>query len=331
MPQLQQFLQCPGCQAPIDWAQDCQACAWKPPLDGPIIDLLASRELDGAAGPVSAFYNKSPFPGYDDDDAASLLDRAQQTPFIMRLDEAIPANARVLDAGCGTGQVASILALRSRKRTVVGIDATLGQLKEAARFKQRVDIPNIHFLRADLFNPPILEGAFDVVISRGVVHHTWDPVGAMQSIARCVAPGGYVLLGYYDGVARMAHRWRRLVSKMVGRPIHALDPILRRADLSEDKKKNWIQDQYFHPVEKQMSLGGVKACFEKEGFDWIRSVPPVPAPGAMFTPTPRPGLMARGARRFGWMLAGINDQDAGLVCVVARKRPDQASTDSARS
>lgn len=318
------FLRCVPCDRPRPIDGPCAGCGQEPRRIGGVLDALQEEEeLKEAAAPVSAFYNRSPFPGYaPDEDAASLLDRAGSNPFAAALDRIIDPKARVLDCGCGTGQIPVFLALRAKRRTVVGVDATIGQLQAAEGFRDRVGIPNLHLIRGDLFDLPVVPRAFDFVVSRGVVHHTYDPAGAIRSVAGAVAPGGILVLGYYDGVGRMPHRARRVLSKVVGRPIAALDPILKRPDLSDEKKENWIQDQYYHPVEKNLSLAYVKQAFEDAGLTWVRSIPPL-APGeGLLDPTPSPGFPGRVALRLGWMMRGFGDEDAGLVCVVARRPED---------
>ena len=54
---------------------------------------------------VQAFYEQRPFPDYrDDDDRGSLLRRGRASGFTRELDDALPARAKVVELGCGTGQ-----------------------------------------------------------------------------------------------------------------------------------------------------------------------------------------------------------------------------------
>lgn len=321
---------CPQCAGEIDDRAHCKACSWSADHRGPsVVDFLGAAELGRGGASVSAFYEKSPFPGYaPDESAASLLDRARQNPFFAGLDAAIGPTARALDCGCGTGQIASALALRSRRRTVVGVDITAAQLDEADRFKQRASLGNLALLRADIFDLPLRPHSFDLVLSRGVVHHTEAPLAAIGVLAQLVAPGGLFVLGYYDGVARLPHRMRRGLARTLrrGQPLAALDPVLRRADLDEQKKENWIADQYHHPLERQLSLGAVRRAMRTAGLHWVRSVPPAVDPGDLTTPTRDPGWLARTARRAGWLWRGFGDADAGLVCVIGRAQTGAAPT-----
>ena len=49
-------------------------------------------------------------------------------------------------------------------------------------------------------------------------------------------------------------------------------------------------------------------------------IPPVAAGTSLFDPTPEPGALGMTLLRTGWMLRGLNDEDAGLVCLVARRK-----------
>ena len=81
---------------------------------------------------------------------------------------------------------------------VVAVDGCRASLECAETFRARASAANLQLVRADLFDLPFPEGAFTFVVSRGVVHHTPDPYAAIARVARCVAPGGVLLLGFYE-------------------------------------------------------------------------------------------------------------------------------------
>ena len=59
---------------------------------------------------IKEFYEETPFPNYDDfDSAASLIDKAKRGVFARLLDEQIPFGTRILEAGCGTGQLSNLV------------------------------------------------------------------------------------------------------------------------------------------------------------------------------------------------------------------------------
>jgi SAM-dependent methyltransferase len=288
---------------------------------GSVVDFLGGEALAGRGADVQSFYKKRPFPGYAaGDDAAQILDRGRRSPFLAALDAAIAPDATVLDCGCGTAQVASFLALAGSRRRVVGVDGTPASLAAADEFRGRAGIRNLQLVRADLFELPLAPRSFRVVHCRGVVHHTADPLGATERVADLVAPGGILLLGIYESMGRRLHCWRRGLGKLWWGGARKLDPILRRRDLAEEKKLAWIDDQYHHPLEHLMPASGTMRKLKELGFDWVRTVPPIAADDEMFEATPEPSGLAFFMRRAGWFLGGLNDEDAGLICLVARRR-----------
>ena len=126
------LLACPGCGGPLradPVALGCGACQrWYEVRDG--IPHLR-RELDARVDEVREFYSVAPFPGYPPRDSyATLRARAERSAFARLLDEAIAPDAKVLDVGCGTGQLPLFLA--TGDRVVVGADLTRASLELAA-------------------------------------------------------------------------------------------------------------------------------------------------------------------------------------------------------
>jgi ubiquinone/menaquinone biosynthesis C-methylase UbiE len=311
---------CPRCRALLGEAQRCSGCGLAFERRGGIIDVIGPAQREARAADVERFYTKSPFPGYGSgEDGASLLDRSRRSPFLVALDRAVPADARVLDCGCGTAQLAAFLALSASGRRVIGIDGCGASLECADRFRERVDLRNLELVRGDLLDLPVADSAFEFVVSRGVVHHTPVPEQAIACVARTVAPGGVLLLGFYETMARALHCARRGLGRVVGRELRILDPVLRRRELEEHKKRIWIDDQYRHPLEHILPLPRVQAQLRSLGFRIVRTIPPLTSGTALFDAAPEPGAAGLFALRLSWMLRGLNDPDAGLVFVVARR------------
>lgn len=317
---------CPRCLAEVPSVSQCPGCSLSFRLEGNVLDVLGPAERETRAEEVERFYTRSPFPGYAPaDDGGTILDRSRRSGFLASLDASIGPTDRVVDIGCGTGQLAAFLALAGPRRRVFGVDGCRASLGCAEEFRARTETENLQLVRADIFDLPITPGSFQTVICRGVVHHTPDPHRALASVARCVAPGGILVVGFYETMGRLFHRARRGVSRLAGGPIRLLDPVLRRRDLTDEKKRIWIDDQYRHPLERILPMPRVLSQLEELGFEWVRSVPPLPArsaQGGLFEPSAAPGAVGRAALRTGWMFAGLNDPDAGLVCLIVRKRRD---------
>lgn len=103
-----------------------------------------------------------------------------------------PPPARVLDAGCGTGRVATELGRLGHDCT--GVDADLAML-EVARERD----PSTHWIHQDLSRLYLRSQMFDLVVLAGNVVPLLAPLTldqAMQRIADHVQPGGLVLTGF---------------------------------------------------------------------------------------------------------------------------------------
>jgi SAM-dependent methyltransferase len=91
---------------------------------------------------------------------------------------------RVLDVGCGEGQVAR-LAARVGATTVVGVDPTWAQVVVA---RQRGGGPD--YARADAAALPCRSRAFDAVVACLVFEHIRSVDAAIEEVARVLRPGG---------------------------------------------------------------------------------------------------------------------------------------------
>lgn len=296
------MLACPRCQTPLGRC----ACRW-PVTDG-VPDLYLAAPEQGEAPAVTAevrdFYEAHPFPSYQaGDDLGALARRASQNPLLRALDREIPPGARVVEVGCGTGQLSLYLA--SGGRTVLGLDLSLASLRVAEAFRRQHRLESARFARANLFRPPVLPGSVDLVIAQGVLHHTGAPQAAIPVLRDLLRPGGYLLVGLYN-------RWGRL-----------LLPLLRRrhaAALGDARGDAWYLDQHAHPVESRHTADEVLGWLDRAGLDFVSCVPPL-VPGvstdAVFTPQPRGSRWLRWWTQLGWLGRAA---DGGLWITVAQRR-----------
>jgi SAM-dependent methyltransferase len=96
---------------------------------------------------------------------------------------------RVLDVGCGVGEVARIVSdIVGETGQVVGIDVDPGALDYARR---RLGRGNIEFKHSKL-DDYAAEHLFDAVVGRVILMHVKDPVAALKRAAAQVRSGGVV-------------------------------------------------------------------------------------------------------------------------------------------
>jgi len=221
---------------------------------------------------VRRFYECAPFPDYPPNASVSWLRaRAERSEFARLIDRAIPGDARVLEIGCGTGQMSLYLA--RAHRVVMGADLTRASLRLAVEAARRFELDQVHFIETDLYHPGIREGAFDVVYSCGVLHHTPDPSAAFARIARLARPGGMIVLGVYNAFARIPLRARRIIARLTGYRFIPCDPVLRDRESEPARRNAWLRDQYQHPEEHCHTLAEVQSWFRENGVEYLRAYP----------------------------------------------------------
>ncbi len=222
---------------------------------------------------VKSFYEETPFPNYEDVDSVwTLRKKADRGVFARLLDEQIPYGAKVLEVGCGTGQLSNFLGSTSG-RTVFAADICLNSLKLGQQFKIENGIDNVAFLQMNLFRPIFKQESFDFVICNGVLHHTSDPRLGFKSISRLVRKGGFIIVGLYNRYGRIPTHVRRFIFKLSRGNLHWLDPRLRDKELSPVRRLTWFKDQYENPHESTHTIGEVLRWFEECGFVFVNSVP----------------------------------------------------------
>ena len=100
-----------------------------------------------------------------------------------------PASGRLLDAGCGTGNVARATARRGWTVTAVDADAQMLKVGRA----EGGGLP-IRWVQSALPQSGLRADTFDAVVANFVVNNVIDPRAAAGELARVVRPGGVVAL-----------------------------------------------------------------------------------------------------------------------------------------
>jgi trans-aconitate methyltransferase len=96
------------------------------------------------------------------------------------------AGERILDLGCGSGQLTAKIAERGAQ--VTGLDRSEEMIAEARR-----NFPSLAFELADAANFAV-DAPFDAVFSNAALHWVKDADGAAASVAHALRPGGRFVL-----------------------------------------------------------------------------------------------------------------------------------------
>lgn len=137
----------------------------------------------------------------DDDDEPQRLERQSQIDDLPRHFErfALAPDARVLDAGCGSGAMTRLLAQRAPAGSATGVDTNTRYLASAARQAAAQGITNISFQEGNIFDLPFAEHSFDMVWCKYVLQWVEQPALAVAEFRRVTRPGGQVVCCHFDG------------------------------------------------------------------------------------------------------------------------------------
>jgi SAM-dependent methyltransferase len=109
---------------------------------------------------------------------------------------ALNGTDRVLDVGCGLGQLTRAMAREAGE--VVAFERSEEQLREALRLAEAAgEADAVDFRRGDALKFPLKDaewGTFDVAHARFVVEHVRDPLGVVRQMVKAVRPGGRIAL-----------------------------------------------------------------------------------------------------------------------------------------
>ena len=265
-----ELLACPACKGTLTADLSCHKCGarYEAPAGIPCLRLANDERVEK----VRRFYEQAPFPNYREcESLSSLRARAERNRFARLLDQAIPGDARILEIGCGTGQMSLYLARADR--LVIGADLTRASLELAAAAAARFHVNRVLFVETDLHHPGLPADSFDVVYSSGVLHHTPNPRAAFASVAQLARPGGIIVLGVYNTIARIPLRLRRLVARVSSYQLIPFDPVLRDRNNEPARREAWLRDQYQHPEEHRHTLAEVQSWFAENDVDFVRAYP----------------------------------------------------------
>jgi ubiquinone/menaquinone biosynthesis C-methylase UbiE len=147
----------------------------------------------------------------------SSLVRSRQARFVRAIAEQLSPPAKVLDFGCGTGEIA--IACAEAGFTVSGVDRS-HQMIETARKRWS---EKIHFepIAADPVSIPYPESAFDAVIASSVLEYVDDPKQCFLELRRVCRHGGWLLFT----VPNVRH-WRRIIERCKKPVGQLLRPVL---------------------------------------------------------------------------------------------------------
>ena len=161
---------CPECQNDVHFESlkcYCPFCDRPFKVTGGIPELFIpstrGNDKEDVLTKVKQFYEATPFPDYGQiEDAGTLIDKASKSIFMKSLNDQMPFGARILEAGCGTGQLS--IALSRYNRKIFGIDLSEGSLIEGQKFIIQNNIKSVFFNKINIFKIFFDKNFFVIII-----------------------------------------------------------------------------------------------------------------------------------------------------------------------
>lgn len=180
--------------------------------------VVAARRLDS-----QAFFGR--VAGEWDDVRNELFGRGFTAQGLLGL---LPREWTVADVGCGTGNVAELLAPWVGR--LIAVDRSEPML--AAARKRLAGAKNIEFVEGEISRLPLGDGAVDAAVCVLVLHHVAEPGPAVAEMARIVRRGGTVLAA--DMVEHGREEYRRMMGHVhLGFSRGAVEEAFRAAGLGD--------------------------------------------------------------------------------------------------
>jgi trans-aconitate 2-methyltransferase len=120
---------------------------------------------------------------------ASMHQKQWGSGLIEQLD--LRGDERILDLGCGDGELTAKLALRVPRGSVLGIDASQGMIDTARKHTAG----NLEFVVKDI-NRIDYENEFDVAFSNATLHWIQDHQRMLQDVYRALRTGGVIRFNF---------------------------------------------------------------------------------------------------------------------------------------
>lgn len=161
----------------------------------------------------------------------------------------VPAGAKVLDCGAGTGELS--LAASDNADSVLCTDLSKNMLKQAQRKERALGADNIEFAARNIFDLQDPDDTYDVVIAGNVLHLLTNPQGAVKEMYRVLKPGGRLLLPTFTN--KNSTRLLIGIYKKLG-----FDPA---ANYSPSEYKKMLEDCGLGRVRTKLIKGLVPCCY----------------------------------------------------------------------
>lgn len=228
---------------------------------------------------IKKFYNVYPFPNLDIKNQKDCRRKGlHKLIYPLTKPYLKDKNLKILDAGCGTGELA--FGLEREGLEIEAVDLSQSSIAIAKR-RAKMFGSKVKFKVFDFVKNSLPEKKYDLVYSIGVLHHTDDPPYSFKKLLRSTKIGGYIIIGIYNPFGEFRFRVKRAVVKLL-----AGSSIEKRVEIGQKlfgKKSHdisisaWtaIADAYANPYRKYYTFNQLLHWFKVNNVEFMRSLPPI--------------------------------------------------------
>ena len=208
-------------------------------------NILEFNSEDSTFKNISEFYDIEPFPSYKtNDNKLSILSIGEKNKFLKYLKNKIGYQKKILEAGSGTCQLITYLAIGTNNQCFA-LDSSKKALEMGIEFAKKNNIINITYCRGDILEEIFEDKTFDYILCSGVLHHTKNAEKGFDQLVKYLKKDGIIIVGLYNRYGRFWTNFRRYLYNIFGsKIIYILDPVVRKLVKKNqlDKKKNKFLD-----------------------------------------------------------------------------------------
>ncbi len=220
---------------------------------------------DAVSVKVREQYEESPYPRWKTIPRNLTLERVA--------DPLRKPGAKILIAGCGTGQEAAQIATVLPEAQILAVDLSLASLSYAQTQTEKLGFKNITFRQADILQLGSLTERFDGIISGGVLHHLHDPLKGWEVLTGLLNPNGLMRIALYSKIARKHLVTAQDIIKKKGFPptIEGMRDFRGQSATLLDKDVlntiSAVSDYYHAAMYRDMLFHVQEHCFDIPGID----------------------------------------------------------------
>jgi 2-polyprenyl-3-methyl-5-hydroxy-6-metoxy-1,4-benzoquinol methylase len=190
-------------------------------------------------------------------------------------------NCSLIDFGAGTGENTIQYANWGALCTLVEMNENASKVSVDVFKKYSSNFNKHKFINTSIFDFES-EEKFDIVVSRGVLHHTGDKKGGFEKIASFVKPGGYIIVGFSNQSGAFQNSLQRMAVFKYGKNWDEMvdvseklfkEDIDRSQKFSNRTRRSIIFDRYVVPKQDDPSVSQVLDWFKKSDIKFYSSNP----------------------------------------------------------